>query len=131
MGLVGYAATAPSVYRLCYNTNPVRQAEGICLLPGEAYHETQTTTEVRLDDLIRELSTRGPAYFEGDGRRIPDIDPSVKNLRTLVVVIKGDDETLTDTDRRFLTEFATELPRVWNQSTRGLSTMVVSADPAR
>jgi len=129
MGLTGYARAAQTAYRLCYNTS--EQAQEVCLLPGEPYYEMQKLTEIRLDDLIRELSTRGPEYFEGDGHRIPDIDPSMKNLRTLVAVIKGDDETLTEADRQFLMEFAAELPRVWSDATKGLSTMVVVADPAR
>lgn len=81
---------------------------------------------VTLDDLIFSLSQRGGDYYEGSGLRFPATDPTTAELRTLIVVIMGADETLTLGHEQTINELAAGLPPAWFEATQGRSSMTVT-----
>lgn len=84
-----------------------------------------TIYDFKLDDLIYTLSLEGSSVYEGNGRRIPDTDPTVQNLNTLIVVLKGRDDVITDQQKSLLASLAVDIPAKWNIATNGRSSMNV------
>jgi hypothetical protein len=83
--------------------------------------------QLRLDDLIYALSLTGANYYEGDGRRIPDLDPSVSAFEALIVVIKGQDEQLTQGQVELVSAMARDIPGAWGIAMWGRSAMRTKA----
>ncbi len=84
--------------------------------------------EVNLDSLIYALSLAGSGFYEGDGRRIPDLDPTAQNLRTLLVIVKGKADEFTPYQRFLLEQMAEAIPADWQTATWGRSAMSVGID---
>lgn len=80
---------------------------------------------VTLDDLIYSLSLRGAEYYEGDGRRIPATDPSTPSLTALILILKGQNETLTGGQQAAILGLAESLPQAWSAATRGRSALSI------
>ncbi|MCX5726193.1 MAG: hypothetical protein NT030_03240 [Candidatus Saganbacteria bacterium] len=105
MGLMSYEEASKITYQIHENKHP------------------ENTHDLVLDDLIYSLSLGGPDYYEGNGRRIPDTDDSTKNLKTLIAIVKGRDETLTKDNEDLIKKLASDLPKDWNVATWERSTM--------
>jgi PKD repeat protein len=104
MGLMGYAEASKTTYTIYENEQPDK------------------THELRLDDLIEALKFSGKNYlYSGDGKRIPDTDPSMNQINVLVVVIKGKDEKLTDIHRQQLRKLKQDLDADWSIVTKNRS----------
>lgn len=84
--------------------------------------------EVTLDDVIDALSLAGEDYFRDAGRRQPPLESSAADVRTLICVVKGRDEILSETQTGLLFDFVENLPNDWHIATWELSTMSVSID---
>lgn len=112
MGLMGYAEASQAVYQV--------------------YEEPRTDPpvlhDVNLDSLVYALSLAGANFYEDNGRRIPDLDGTAQNLRTLVVVVKGQNEDFTTEQHALVADLATNLPADWNTATWGRSKMSVGID---
>ena len=50
-------------------------------------------------------------------------DPAARQINTLLVLIKGEDETLTDPEMVLIRSIAADLPGAWSVATRGRSQM--------
>jgi hypothetical protein len=79
--------------------------------------------ELTIDHLIDSLALRGPEYYGGDGRRIPEIDETAKEFRALVVVVKGKDDVFTETQAALIRDMVADLPGAWEIATWGRSKM--------
>jgi len=79
--------------------------------------------ELMVGHLVDSLELEGPNYFEGDGLRIPATDATVQDINTLLVVIKGEDETLSPQQAELISTIGTSLPGAWNTATRVRSRM--------
>lgn len=112
MGLMGYNEASKAVYKVYEypRTNP------------------PTLHDVNLDSLIYALSLAGNNYYKDDGRRIPDVDSSVQNLRILIAVVKGQDEEFTEEQRKKIVKLAKDLPGDWEVATWNRSSMSVGID---
>jgi hypothetical protein len=113
MGLVDYAEASTFSYTI-YELDPVTQ--GVPNDPG-LFHE------LTIDDLIVSLALRGPDYFEGDGRRIPEIDETAEEFHALVVVVKGKDDVLTESHTELIRDMVADIPPAWEIATWGRSMM--------
>lgn len=87
---------------------------------------------VTWDDLIYVLSlyeeeNTNYTHYEGNGHRIPDTDPAVRNLNVLIVIIKGADETLDSEAIDLVVGMANDIPTAWNIATHGRSAMNIPA----
>lgn len=116
MGLMGYDEARTHTY-----TVVERGANA-----GAVRHRTLT-----LEDLVEALSVAGPTYYEGDGRRVPDSDPTMESLEVLVVVIKGQDEPMTAEAEGAVLRLAEAMEEDWPAATWGRSRMAVRAHPRR
>lgn len=116
MGLMGYEEASTYAYA-------VERPDG----PNEAGADERLT----LDDLIYGLSLAGGRYYSGDGRRDPDTDESARDLRALLVVVKGRDEQIRPKQEQNLLRMAEEMPAAWSEATWGRSTLQVQVIPAR
>ncbi len=105
MGLMGYKEASRITYIIYENDHPGR------------------THRLVLDDLIYSLSLMGPDYYEGNGRRIPDTDESMKHLQILIVIVKGRDEVLSRRDESLIKMIAENIPAAWKSATWGRSAM--------
>lgn len=112
MGLMGYAE-ASQVTHVLY----------------EDESDPRVLHDVALDDLIYALSLAGPTRYEGDGLRMPATDPAVQDLKALIVVIKGVDETLTAEDADLVLDLANDMAAAWYTATWGRSSMDVQVVP--
>ncbi|MFW5862381.1 MAG: hypothetical protein ACOCWZ_09020, partial [Spirochaetota bacterium] len=87
---------------------------------------------VTLDDIIYALgltvADHGDLYFTGDGKRMPPLEPANTSFNILVVVVKGQDETIEDTHMRKLLYIADGLPTGWKRATWDFSTMSTGVD---
>jgi hypothetical protein len=119
MGLMGYAEASTVVHEI------YEDPQGTGPPPSPVIHE------LRLDDLIYSLSVASlPHRYEGDGRRIPDTDPTVQQLLTLIVIVKGIDEVLTPDNVQRVRDLAADFPDDWRTATWGRSSMSVDiCDP--
>jgi hypothetical protein len=113
MGLMPYSEASTYAYTI-YEINPDYTPKN--------YHT------IYLDSLIYGLSLAGPEYFEGDGRRIPDCDSLVTNLKALIVLIQGEDEILLQEDKERMLKLAHDIPPDWETATWGRSKMSISID---
>lgn len=111
MGLLSYAQAQPAVYTIF-------EVVGTSA-PGPEH-------ELSLDDLLYSLSLRGAPYFEGDGRRVPDLDPNFAELMALIVVVKGTGETISPAQEAAIIHLAEFLPDAWFAATGNRSTLKVS-----
>ena len=84
--------------------------------PGEAH-------ELRIEHLVESLDLEGPDYFSGDGRRIPKSDEAARDINTLIVIIKGEDETLSGQQESLIRTIVENLPAAWSTATWGRSQM--------
>jgi len=82
-----------------------------------------------LSDLIYSLSIAGAPFYEGDGRRMPDTDAAMTQRNTLIVLIKGQDEELSDQQRLNLHWLYDSLPAAWTVATWGRSSMSLEVVP--
>ena len=105
MGLIDYTEASKSAYTIYENNKP------------------DVTHTLKLDHLIEALKLTNDGRYEGDGKRIPALDPSAKDLRALVVVIKGADESISSTDLALLRKLAADMPGDWKTATGGRSTL--------
>jgi len=110
MGLMGYQEAATHQYTIY-----------------EIY-EPYTEHTLTLDHLIEALSLAGEQYYEGNGRRDPDLDPTATGLRSLVLVIKGQDETLTQRQVDLLMGMVDSIPQAWETATWQRSQMSAGVD---
>jgi hypothetical protein len=110
MGLMGYDEAATYSY-------VVRVPERDGLPPG--------TQRLTLDDLIQGLALSGGEFHRGDGRRDPDTDESARDLRALLVVVKGRGDDMTTEQEENLMRLAEEMPAAWSEATWGRSTLSV------
>jgi hypothetical protein len=78
---------------------------------------------LNLDSLIYSLSLAGSRYFEGDGKRIPTVDNNAKKIKVLIVVVKGQDEIMTEQDISLIKKLAQDIPNDWAIATSGRSEM--------
>jgi len=85
--------------------------------------------EVTVDDLIYSLSLVGGDFYEGDGKRIPAMDPNIENLTTLIVVIKEVNETFTQEQIDLVVDLAYDLPGDWNTATWDRSSIDITIYP--
>jgi hypothetical protein len=109
MGLIGHAETAALAYFIEAPIGPLRSAP---------------TRHPITQDLIIDARRRRPDasfYVEGDGRRIPDTDPEMTNIRVLVLAIKQDNEALSPAERAILGSTVLRLPGDWDLATWGRS----------
>lgn len=109
MGLLGYDTASEYIYTV-YE------------------HGDETKHDLTLDDLIYSMSLLSSSYYSGDGKRIPDIDPTASHINCLVVIIKGQDEKLTDEDVGLVLDMVDDMPEAWAIATWGLSSMEVKVD---
>lgn len=79
--------------------------------------------ELRVGHLVDSLELQGPNYFEGDGLRIPATDATVQDINTLLVVIKGEDETLSTQQAELISAIGATLPDAWSTATWARSRM--------
>jgi hypothetical protein len=107
MGLMDYAEASKINYTIYENNKPT------------------ATHTIKLDDLIAALKLTNDGRYEGDGKRIPSLDPKIKDLKALLVVIKGKDETISATDLSLLRKLAADMPNDWKTATWGRSQMSV------
>jgi len=95
---------------------------------------TEITYPFTVDTLISVLSlhtqfTYENEYFTGDGKRFPAKDPRMDNLRSLIVIITGEEESdLTADDKELALRSAREVPGDWDWATWGLSSMSTRID---
>lgn len=101
------------------------EASQVSHLVYEYESDPRILHELTLDDLIYALSLAGPDHFETDGQRFPDMDPSVEEMRILIVVVKGVEEIMYESDTDLLLGMADTLPDAWNVATWGRSSLVV------
>jgi hypothetical protein len=87
------------------------------------------THELKVEHLVESLSLEGPNYFAGDGRRMPGSDVAVQNIKTLIVIIKGEDETISGHQESLITTIAANLPDAWSIATWGRSQMSTLVQP--
>jgi fibronectin type III domain protein len=105
IGLMGYAEVSAFTFYVEAPTGPLRPTP-------LRYPITQ--------DLIvasRRLRPDASEYVEGDGRRVPDVDPAMTDVRMLVLVIKQDNEVLTDGERAVMGSLVQGLPADWDFAT--------------
>jgi len=112
MGLVTHGELADVAY-------PVYE----CAPPNYDLCEPGDVHELNVGHLVQSLELTGPAWFEGDGRRIPASDDSVRQINALIVIVKGADETLDAEQEALIRRIATELPPAWSTATWGESQM--------
>ncbi len=99
-------------------------------------HELSTTGApgathaIGLADLLFSLSVQGPAFYSGDGRRVPATDPEATELNALIVVVKGVSESLTVQQESDMVALAGDLPGMWFTATGGRSTLSMAVRPA-
>ena len=111
MGLMGYAEASQTTYQVHEDTQPA----------SNSVHYN-----LKLDDLIASLSRAGGTVFEGNGHRVPDTDKASKRLNTLIVVVKGRDEVITEQQKNLIVALANDIPAKWSIATKGRSQMVVA-----
>lgn len=78
---------------------------------------------ITIDSLIAPMIASGANFCTGNCRRIPDTDPTAQSMRALVVIVKGADETITESRRRTSLEIARTFGAYWNNATYGRSTL--------
>jgi hypothetical protein len=105
MGLVDYNEASKSIYTIYENNKP------------------DVTHALKLDHMIEALKLTNDGRYEGDGKRIPALDPAAKDLRVLLVVIKGADESIGSSDLALLRKLAADMPNDWKTATGGRSTL--------
>jgi len=110
MGLMGYEEVATYTYNI------------------SEYYPSNNRYPIHVDDLIHSLSLRGNQFHEGDGKRVPDTDPAVEDLRTLIVVVEGVGDVIVGSQWDSITRLARDLPRHWSEATWGRSSMTVAID---
>jgi hypothetical protein len=103
MGLMDYTEASKINYTIYENNKPTAQHT------------------IKLDDFIAALKLANDGRYEGDGKRIPSLDPKMKDVKVLLVVIKGKDEVLDATDLALLRKLATDMPNDWKTATWGRS----------
>jgi|GEM_PF-4779042 len=114
MGLMSYAEASRYSYEIYSVSEPN-------YTPKDYY-------TIQLDSLIYAISLRGSDFCEGDGKRIPDIDSTVVKLKTLIVVVKGQDDIFTQDEKDIVLKLAKDIPKDWSTATWGRSNMSVSID---
>ena len=92
------------------------------------YDYSNNSYKINIDSFRYALSLRGEDFYEGDGKRIPSIDNEVKNLRSLIIIIKGKDEPFTADQKNLIIKLAKDIPPDWNTATWGRSKMSVGID---
>lgn len=80
---------------------------------------------VTIDSLISSLKTSKAYPVIGDGKRIPALDPTAKNIRALMVVVKGKDEVITGFHKFQLETIVTHIRQDWPIATKGLSNIEI------
>ena len=81
---------------------------------------------VNIDTLIEGMRITQPTNVAGDGKRIPDLDPTVASLNALVVVVRGAGDVIPHEKLDRLQALAANLPAVWGNATWGRSIMNTS-----
>lgn len=111
MGLMGYRDVSQFTY---YVEAP----------PG-LFRRTPERHPITQDSIIasRRLRYDATYYVEGNGRRIPDTDPEMADVRALVVVVKQSEESLTAAERAILRSTVLRLPPDWLNATWGRSNL--------
>lgn len=107
MGLMPYAEVSAHTYTIHEDGGPGGA-------PG-AQHQ------VTIDTLITGLRLSGRAT--GNGRRIPDTDPSMADVNTLLVFVTTDTRSLSSTDADLLMHIARRISADWQVATWGRSRM--------
>jgi uncharacterized repeat protein (TIGR01451 family) len=118
MGLMGYQEARQYVHQIYEDPNP-----------GPSLPSPLILHNVALNDLVSALSLEGSAYFEGDGHRMPDTDPSARQMNVLMTIIKGRDEVLTPAQQARMIGLASELGPGWSVATWGRSSLTPRAGP--
>jgi len=112
MGLMGFAE-ASGISHEIYE----------CAPPDYDACNPGVTHDLTVGHLLESLELAGPEYFEGDGRRLPAADREIGELNALLVVIKGEDEPVSDDQAALITDIAQNLPGAWSTATWGRSHM--------
>jgi hypothetical protein len=103
MGLMDYTEASKINYTIYENNKPTAQHT------------------IKLDDFIAALKLANDGRYEGDGKRIPSLDPKMKDIKVLLVVIKGKDEVMDATDLALIRKLAADMPNDWKTATWGRS----------
>lgn len=106
--------------------------------------ETGLEYEITVDDLIAVLGRyqeymvdnwpnfpqhlQGTSWFEGDGKRIPAINPERDNFKTLIVVVTGQEGIFTPDDMQIAAALSQSFPSHWSTATLGKSNMTTQVD---
>jgi len=115
MGLMSYSEAAEVGHVIWECAPPNYNA----CFPGD-------THELRIEHLLESLEHQGPEYYEGNGRRIPESDPDVEHIRSLIVVIKGSDESISEEQEVLIRALSENIPGTWNTATWGRSQMSIA-----
>jgi hypothetical protein len=82
-----------------------------------------TEYPVTVDSLIAALRLTGTAT--GDGRRMPDTDPTATRMRALMVLVTPQGRSLEASEENILMDLARRLPPAWSTATWGRSTLEI------
>ena len=86
-----------------------------------------TEYPVTVESLIAALRLTGTAT--GDGRRVPDMDPSASRMRALLVVVTPQSRPLTSSEEAMMMALSQRLAAGWTTATWGRSTLDVGVIP--
>lgn len=110
MGLMGYQETKTYSYTV-YETNSFGTVDRF------------KPHDVNVDTLINALVRAGPFYLNGNGRRIPDMDPANQSFNILLVLVAGRDQIPSATLLSRLQQISRDFPPDWATATWGRSQM--------
>jgi len=108
MGLMGYNEVRPITHQVREDRYPVA---------------TAPTYPITIDSLLAAMSAAGSNFCQGNCRRIPDTDASVQSMRALVVIVKGANETISESRRRTALDVVRAFGTTWSTATLGRSAM--------
>jgi len=108
MGLMGYNEVRTVTHQVREDRIPIASAP---------------TYPITIDSLLAAMAAAGPTFCQGNCRRIPDTDASVQSMRGLVVIVKGANETISESRRRTALNVARSFGTTWNTATLGRSSI--------